>query len=163
MSENFAPIIVFTYLRLEKLKKLIDNLKQNLDSKKSDIYIFSDNAKYKKDINKIKKVRKYINTISGFRKKTIILRDKNFGNGRNIIEGVTFVLKKREKAIILEDDLEIGDNFLYFMNTCLTKYKNIVPCGISNKGVTNLKEISNQNYKNLSDIIVNNFTKNLEI
>ena len=124
MSENFAPIIVFTYLRLEKLKKLIDNLKKNHGSKKSDIYIFSDNAKYKKDIKKIKKVRKYINTISGFRKKTIILRDKNFGNGRNIIEGVTFVLKKRNKAIILEDDLVIGDNFLHFMNTCLTKYRN---------------------------------------
>ena len=39
MSENFAPIIVFTYLRLEKLKKLIDNLKQNLDSK-NQIFIF---------------------------------------------------------------------------------------------------------------------------
>ena len=123
MSENFAPIIVFTYLRLGKLKKLISNLKKNYGSKKSDIYIFSDNAKYKKDIKKIKKVRKYINSINGFRKKTIILRNKNFGNGKNITEGVTLVLKKRKSAIILEDDLEIGNNFLHFMNTCLTKYR----------------------------------------
>ena len=98
MNENFAPIVVFTYLRLEKLKKLIRNLKSNFASKKSEIYIFSDNAKYKKDIKKVKKVRKYLNTISGFKKKNIILRNKNFGNGRNIIEGVTFVLKKRKKA-----------------------------------------------------------------
>ena len=34
MSENFAPIIVFTYLRLGKLKKLISNLKKNLWFKK---------------------------------------------------------------------------------------------------------------------------------
>ena len=48
MNENFAPIVVFTYLRLEKLKKLIHNLKSNIASKKSEIYIFSDNAKYKR-------------------------------------------------------------------------------------------------------------------
>ena len=124
MNNNFAPILIFTYLRLRKLKNLINTLKKNEYSKNSDIYFFSDNAKYKKDIKKIKKVRNYINTISGFRKKTIIFRNKNFGNGRNIIEGVTEVLKKNKKIIILEDDLIIGKNFLHFMNTCLTKYKN---------------------------------------
>jgi len=44
----------------------------------------------------------------------------------------------------------------------LTKYQNIIPCGISDKGVTNLKEINNQNYNSLSDVIIENFTKNLE-
>jgi len=42
------------------------------------------------------------------------------------------------------------------------KYKNIIPCGISDRGVTNLKETVNQNYSKLSDVIINNFTKNLE-
>ena len=45
----------------------------------------------------------------------------------------------------------------------LTKYKNIIPCGILDKGVTNLKSINNQNYKILSDVIINKFIKNLEI
>ena len=44
----------------------------------------------------------------------------------------------------------------------LTKYENIIPCGIKDKGVTNLKKINNQNYNMLGDIIINNFTKNLE-
>ena len=44
----------------------------------------------------------------------------------------------------------------------LAKYKNIIPCGIVNKGITNLKQINNQNYTMLSDVIINNFTKNLE-
>jgi len=47
--------------------------------------------------------------------------------------------------------------------TDLTKYQNIIPCGISNKGVTNLKSINNQDYKILSDVIINKFTKNLEV
>ena len=42
MKKNFAPIIVFTYLRLTKLKTLINKLKKNKESKMSDIYFFSD-------------------------------------------------------------------------------------------------------------------------
>ena len=48
------------------------------------------------------------------------------------------------------------------INNDLKMYKNIIPCGISDKGVTNLKEINDQNYDNLSDSIIKNFTKNLE-
>ena len=44
----------------------------------------------------------------------------------------------------------------------LTKYQNIIPCGISDKGVTNLKSINDQNYNILSDVIIKNFIKNLE-
>ena len=53
--------------------------------------------------------------------------------------------------------------FAININNDLSKYQNIIPCGISDKGVTNLKEINNQNYNELTDIIIDNFTKNLEI
>ena len=49
------------------------------------------------------------------------------------------------------------------INNDLSKYQNIIPCGILDKGVTNLKSINNQNYNILNKIIVDNFTKNLEI
>ena len=52
--------------------------------------------------------------------------------------------------------------FAININNDLKKYKNIIPCGIADKGVTNLKKINNQNYNNLSDVIIKNFTKNLE-
>jgi len=52
--------------------------------------------------------------------------------------------------------------FAININNDLTKYHNIIPCGISDKGVTNLKSINNQKYNILGDIIVNNLTKNLE-
>ena len=52
--------------------------------------------------------------------------------------------------------------FAININNNLKKYQNIIPCGILDKGVTNLKEINNQNFNSLSDVIVNNFTKNLE-
>ena len=45
----------------------------------------------------------------------------------------------------------------------LSKYKNIVPCGIKDKGVINLKEIQDQDYKSLDKVIIDTFSKNLEI
>ena len=49
------------------------------------------------------------------------------------------------------------------INNDLRKYTSIIPCGITNKGITNLKEIKDQNYKNLNKIIISNFIKNLKI
>ena len=42
-------------------------------------------------------------------------------------------------------------------------YKKVVPCGIYDKGVTNLKKISNQDYSNLNNEIIENFISNLII
>ena len=53
--------------------------------------------------------------------------------------------------------------FAININNDLSKYKNIIPCGISDKGVINLKEIKDQDYKDLDKIIIDTFSKNLEI
>ena len=52
--------------------------------------------------------------------------------------------------------------FAININNDLSKYKNIIPCGISDKSVTNLKTVKDQNYNKLSDIIIVNLIKNLE-
>ena len=49
------------------------------------------------------------------------------------------------------------------INNDLSKYNAIIPCGIRNKGVTSLKKISDQNYKDLDQKIVKNFISNLEV
>ena len=53
--------------------------------------------------------------------------------------------------------------FAININNDLENYKKIIPCGISDKGVINLKEIKDQDYKGLDKIIIDKFTKNLEI
>ena len=47
--------------------------------------------------------------------------------------------------------------FAININNDLENYKKIIPCGISDKGVTNLKNILDQDYSNLSDILIKNF------
>ena len=48
------------------------------------------------------------------------------------------------------------------INNDLKKYNSIIPCGISNRGVTSLEKITNQNYKLIGDEIVKNFISNLK-
>ena len=53
--------------------------------------------------------------------------------------------------------------FAININNDLENYKKIIPCGISDRGVTNLKNIINQDYSNLNDILIKNFISNLKI
>ena len=47
------------------------------------------------------------------------------------------------------------------INNNLDKYRAIIPCGIKDKGVTNLKQIKDQDYKELGKKLVENFISNL--
>ena len=53
--------------------------------------------------------------------------------------------------------------FAININNDLENYKKIIPCGISDKGVTNLKNIKDQEYSKLSDKLIKNFISNLKI
>ena len=112
-----------------------------------------------------KNIRKFITLIE----KTIIeslseYNIKSFGDPKNI--GIWINDKngtKKVAAIGVRVSKWIAyHGFAININNNLNKYKNIIPCGIIDKGVTNLKEVSDQNYSSLSDVIINNFTKNLE-
>ena len=52
--------------------------------------------------------------------------------------------------------------FAININNNLEQYKKIIPCGITDKGVTNLEKINNQDYSSLESILVENFILNLK-
>ena len=52
--------------------------------------------------------------------------------------------------------------FAININNNLDQYKKIIPCGISNKGITNLMKIKNNNYSDLENILIENFILNLK-
>ena len=53
--------------------------------------------------------------------------------------------------------------FAININNSLEKYKKIIPCGIKDKGITNLKNIINHDYSKLGDKLIENFVSNLKI
>ena len=122
-------------------------------------YFVIDLKKRKKDI------RKFITLIE----KTIIgslseFNINSFGDPKNIgiwVEDKGKINKVAAIGVRVSKWIAYH-GFAININNDLRKYQNIIPCGISDKGVTNLKSINNQKYNILSDIIVDNFTKNLE-
>lgn len=121
---NLAPIILFVYNRPEHTKKTIEALKSNALASDSSLFIFSDGNKNKTDKKNVDEVRSYISKISGFKKIKIILRDKNLGLAGSVISGVTEVIEKFGKAIVLEDDIVTSPYFLKFMNEAFDFYEN---------------------------------------
>ena len=68
-------------------------------------------------------VREYLKTIDGFKKITIIERKRNHGLADSIIDGVSTIVNKYGKIIVLEDDLVTSPYFLKFMNDNLGIYE----------------------------------------
>lgn len=118
-----APIVIFTFNRLEHTKCMIDALKRNILSQDSDVFIFSDGGRNSKESVEVDKVRKYIRTIEGFRNITIIESSKNKGLAKSVIEGVTEILHKYKKVIVMEDDIITSKYFLTYMNDALNIYE----------------------------------------
>ena len=115
--------------------------------------------------NKKKDIRKFISIIE----KSIIDTLKLFGidtfadkdnigiwyNNNSKIEKVAAIGVRVSKWIAYH-------GFSININNDLKKYKSIIPCGIKDRGVTNLNEIKNQNYKELEDKLIENLILNLE-
>jgi len=53
--------------------------------------------------------------------------------------------------------------FAINVNNNLEQYKKIIPCGITDKGVTNLINISNNDYSDLDKLLIEKFISNLKI
>lgn len=123
MSTSLAPILLFTYKRLDTLKRTVSALQQNYLSSESKLFIFSDGAKSEKDAEAVNEVRKFLETVSGFKSIQVFKAIQNKGLGNSIIEGVTLVMKEHEKVIVLEDDLLTSANFLLYMNQALNFYE----------------------------------------
>lgn len=117
-----APILLFTYKRVESLKKTIEALKQNFLAPQSELYIFSDGPKKDADKEIVDQVRAYIKSVSGFKKVVITEAEKNKGLANSIIGGVSGIINMTGTVIVLEDDLITTPNFLNFMNQALSTY-----------------------------------------
>lgn len=120
---SLAPIILFVYNRLEQTQRVVHSLLNNPLAIDSNLYIYSDAPKDLSTQEKVAEVRKYIRSLSGFKTITIIERERNFGLAENIIDGVTEIINRHGKVIVLEDDLLLSPHFLEYMNTALKLYK----------------------------------------
>jgi len=120
---KLAPIVLFTYKRIDTLQQTVKALANNYLASQSDLIIYSDGAKSQKEEIIIEAIRSYLKTITGFKSVYINESKTNKGLATSIINGVTEVMAEYHKAIVLEDDLISSTNFLDYMNQALDFYQ----------------------------------------
>lgn len=123
MQNSLAPVCLFTYKRLEETRLTLEALKANRLAEQTALYIFSDGPRKAQDEDAIHQVRELIQKVEGFASVDLILKEKNTGLARSIIGGVSEVLSKHQKVIVLEDDIKTSPNFLEYMNQALDFYE----------------------------------------
>jgi len=123
MMINLSPIIVFAFIRLDTLKQTIEALKKNDLASESDLFIFIDGARNQADINLITKVYEYCSTIDGFKSVRIKKSEQNFGLDESEVAGISEIIERFGKVIVLEDDIVTTPNFLQYMNQALNYYE----------------------------------------
>lgn len=119
---QLAPVAIFCYNRLKNITEVIEALQKNYLAPETDVFVFSDAPKTDKQARAVGRVRDYLKTVTGFKSFTIIERPENYYIERNIIEGVTELIKKFGRLIVLEDDGVTAPYFLTFMNQALDFY-----------------------------------------
>ena len=122
-------------------------------------YFVIDLKKGKKDI------RKFISVIEKSIIETLSLYDiETFADKENI--GIWYndnsTIKKVAAIGVRVSKWIAYHGFSININNDLKKYNAIVPCGIKDKGITNLKQIKNQNYDDLENKLIEIFKTNLK-
>jgi hypothetical protein len=123
---SYAPVALFVYNRPSHTRQTIDALKKNKESAGTDLHIFCDGPKSSlppNQLSQVKAVRDYVRTIAGFNSITLHEHKANKGLANSIIYGVTTILKKYTRVIVLEDDLVTSSGFLNYMNVALDIYE----------------------------------------
>ena len=115
--------------------------------------------------NRDKDIRKFVGLIEKIIIDTLKeYKIKSFSDKKNI--GI-WVKKNKKIKKIAAIGIRVRRWIAYHgcsinINNDLKKYDKIIPCGIKNRGVTNLNEIKKQNYKNFNNVFIKNFLKHIK-
>jgi hypothetical protein len=123
---DVAPIILFVYNRPWHTRQTLQALALNKRASDSVLYIYADGPKEnasEEDLKKIKETRAVLKETNWC--KEVIIREgiKNKGLANSVIEGITEVIEKHGKIIVLEDDLLTSPYFLEYCNEGLEMYQ----------------------------------------
>ena len=119
---NDIPVALFAYARPDHLKQTLDGLKRNNVPL---IYAFCDGPKDETKIEKVEEVRSLIRSID-WAKVIITERETNWGLGTSIRAGITEVLNKHDKVIVIEDDIVMRPGAYEFTCNALNHFENDV-------------------------------------
>lgn len=122
-----APVALFVYNRPLHTRQTLLSLSNCEEASDTDLFIFCDGQKPDaSEENKIaiREVRRIIREQKWCKRIEIVESEHNKGLSRSIISGVTELVNRFGKLIVLEDDMDLSPWFLKFMNEGLDLYAN---------------------------------------
>ena len=128
IENMLAPIVLFTYNRAVHSQKVLDALSLNPEAKDSVLFIYCDGEKAgetAKNKMKIEETRLVAKNETRFKEIYVIEQSLNKGLADSIIDGVTEIVNKYGKIIVLEDDIQTSPGFLKYMNDALKVYEDV--------------------------------------
>jgi hypothetical protein len=124
--KDLAPIVLFVYDRPWHTRECLESLSKNELAEPSSLFIYADgpNANATEEqLQKINEVRQVIKQKKWCGTVEIIERQENRGLAKSITAGVTEIINRFGKVIVLEDDLVLSEGFLKYMNAALDIFK----------------------------------------
>lgn len=120
---EYAPVVIYTYNRLDHLKKTVSALRANHLAADTDLFVVSDGPKDENAEKGVKDLREYLDSVEGFKEVHRIYRDENVGLFQSILLAEQLILSGFDRLITMEDDIVTSKNYLDFMNAGLDYYE----------------------------------------
>jgi hypothetical protein len=124
--DSLAPIVLFVYNRPEHTESTLTALQNNFLASQSVLYIFCDGPKENalpETIRNINKARKIVREKQWCKEVIINESLNNRGLAVSIKSGVSEIIHRYGRVIVMEDDLITSPAFLTYMNKALNYYK----------------------------------------
>ncbi len=119
--KHLAPIVIFAYRRPDHLRRTLTSLIRCHGFYESPVIVYFDGPRNNGEKESIAAVRELAICMLG-EGAEYHFSDINNGLSRSVITGVTDVVDRFGRAIVIEDDLELSRDFLSFMNSALDRY-----------------------------------------
>lgn len=125
LNPDLAPVVLFIYNRPWHTRQTLEALLANELSESTRLLIYCDGPKQnatEEQLAKISDVREVVREKKWCGEVTVVESGINRGLAGSVIHGVTEVIEKYGKIIVLEDDLVTSRGFLKYMNEALNLY-----------------------------------------
>jgi hypothetical protein len=116
-----APVVIFCYRRPGHLRNALVSLMLCEGFAESSIIVYGDGPRNYDEVTAVEETRAVAKALLGDRAE-YYFRDRNAGLAKSVIEGVSDVVSRFGRAIVIEDDLELAPGFLTYMNRALERF-----------------------------------------
>jgi len=120
---KYAPIALFVFRRPEHTRRTLEYLRRNEEAAASPLHVFCDGPRNEEDRPAVEEVRRIVRAAEGFVSLEVHEAESNRGLAASVIAGVSEMIRRCGRVIVLEDDMECAPYFLRFMNEGLERFR----------------------------------------